>query len=141
MRASIGGIILAAMILAAPLAGCSGFALGGGASETASQAPAPAGPATTADAAPADFLSGPSGAGLNASDRETAYRATLDALDSGQRKSWRGEHGVFGDIEPAPAAGSDGCRSFAQTIYVAGRPNKGHGVGCKQPDGGWKMGG
>jgi surface antigen len=138
MRASMGGILLAA-VLTAPLTGCSGFAVGGGAPEASPQAPAPTPQA--AGAAPADFLGGPSGAGLSASDRESAYQATLEALDGGQRKSWRGEHGVFGDIEPGPAAGSDGCRSFAQTIYIAGRPNKGHGVGCKQPDGGWKMGG
>ena len=64
--------------------------------------------------------------------------AQVAALDSGQRRSWRGAHGVFGFVEPGAATG-DGCRAYSQTIYIAGRPNHGHGVGCKQPDGSWKM--
>src|SRR6202044_2274851 len=64
--------------------------------------------------------------------------AQVAALDSGQRRSWRGSHGVFGYVEAGAATG-DGCRAYSQTIYIAGRPNRGRGVGCKQPDGSWKM--
>jgi surface antigen len=133
-------IVLGATMLALPLGGCSGFSLGG-AAEAPAPAPAnPASPATPTGAALGALLGGPVGSALTETDRESAYQAQIEALDGGQRKSWRGEHGVFGFVEPGPAAGGDGCRSYAPTIYIGGRPNKGHGVGCKQPDGGWKMG-
>jgi len=70
--------------------------------------------------------------------KKYVYDAQVAALDSNQKRSWRGAHGVFGFIEPGAATG-DGCRAYSQTIYVAGRPNRGHGSGCKQPDGSWKM--
>ena len=69
---------------------------------------------------------------------QAAWEAQVAALDSGQRRSWRGAHGVFGFVEAGAATG-DGCRAYSQTIYIAGRPNRGQGVGCKQPDGSWKM--
>ena len=75
---------------------------------------------------------------LSDADRQAAWNAQIAALDSGQRRSWRGAHGVFGFVEPGAETGA-GCRSYEQTIYVAGRPNHGQGVACKQPDGGWKM--
>ena len=83
-------------------------------------------------------LGGPVGASLTDDDRAAAWNAQIAALNSGQRRSWRGAHGVFGFIEPGAATG-DGCRAYSQTIYVAGRPNRGRGTGCKQPDGSWKM--
>lgn len=72
------------------------------------------------------------------SDRQAAWDAQIAALDSGKPRSWRGAHGVFGSVEPGAETGA-GCRSYAQTIYVAGRPNRGQGVACKQPGGGWQM--
>ncbi|MFY9969112.1 MAG: hypothetical protein WAK41_06830, partial [Roseiarcus sp.] len=83
-------------------------------------------------------LGGAVGASLSEADREAAWTAQLTALDSGQRRSWRGGHGVFGFVEPGAETGA-GCRAYSQTIYVAGRPNRGQGVGCKQADGSWKM--
>jgi surface antigen len=80
----------------------------------------------------------PVGASLTDDDRAAAWNAQIAALNSGQRRSWRGDHGVFGLVEPGPAAGG-GCRAYSQTIYIAGRPAHGRGVGCKQPDGSWKM--
>jgi surface antigen len=104
-------------------------------------APAPTGipaPAIPTGAALGGVLSGPVGASLAEDDRQAAWNAQVAALDSGQKRSWRGAQGVFGFIEPG-AATSDGCRAYSQTIYVAGRPNRGRGLGCKQPDGSWKM--
>jgi surface antigen len=104
-------------------------------------APAPTGipvPAVPTGPALGGVLGGPVGAGLADSDREAAWNAQVAALDSGQKRSWRGAQGVFGFIEPGAATG-DGCRVYSQTIYVAGRPNRGRGTGCKQPDGSWKM--
>ena len=108
---------------------------------TSSVASTPTGipaPAIPIGAALGGVLGGPVGASLTDDDRQAAWVAQVAALDSGQKRSWRGSHGVFGFIEPGAATG-DGCRAYSQTIYVAGRPNRGHGSGCKQPDGSWKM--
>ncbi len=113
--------------------------VGSGGAPPPAVAPAePAAPAIPSGAALGGVLGGPVGASLTEDDRAAAWEAQLAALDSGQRRSWRGSHGAFGFVEPGAAAG-DGCRAYSQTIYIAGRPNHGHGVGCKQPDGSWKM--
>ena len=108
---------------------------------TSSVAPTPTGipaPAIPTGAALGGVLGGPVGASLTDGDRQAAWDAQVAALDSGQKRSWRGAHGVFGFVEPGAATG-DGCRAYSQSIYVAGRPNRGKGVGCRQPDGSWKM--
>ncbi len=133
------------------LAGCSSVGSGGAppvtgattppGAATSSVAPMQAGilaPAIPTGAALGGVLGGPVGASLSDDDRQAAWNAQMAALDSGQKRSWRGAHGVFGFIELG-AATADGCRAYSQTIYVAGRPNRGRGVGCKQPDGNWKM--
>ena len=104
-------------------------------------APAPNGippPTIPAGAALGGVLGGPVGASLTDDDRQAAWQAQVGALDSGQKRSWRGAKGVFGFVEPGATSG-DGCRAYLQTIYVAGRPTRGKGVGCRQPDGSWKM--
>ena len=146
----------ALIVTAAPLlAGCGAF--GGGAAPPPVAPVAAAPPAGTATVAPpaavsvtplpppvptgaalGGVLGGPVGAGLNDADRASAWNAQIAALESGQRRSWRGAHGVFGFVEPGADAGA-GCRAYSQTIYVSGRPNKGHGVACKQADGAWTM--
>ena len=108
---------------------------------TSSVAAAPVGiPAPTVPTGPAlgGVLGGPVGASLTDDDRRAAWGAQVGALDSGQKRSWRGAKGVFGFVEPGAASG-EGCRGYSQTIYVAGRPTHGKGVGCRQPDGSWKM--
>jgi surface antigen len=99
------------------------------------QSPAPA---ITASVALGGVLGGPIGASLTEADREAAWKAQIAALDSGQRHSWRGAHGVFGFVEPGSETGG-GCRAYSQTIYVSGRPTRGQGVACKQADGTWRM--
>jgi surface antigen len=99
------------------------------------QSPAPAIPSGAALGA---VLGGPVGASLTEADRQAAWNAQIAALDSGQSRSWRGEHGVFGFVAPGAETGG-GCRAYSQTIYVAGRPNRGEGVACKQADGTWKI--
>src|SRR5271167_3946845 len=120
------------------LVGCSGVGSGGGSPSVAAPPAQPAAPAIPTGAALGGVLGGPLGASLTDDDRQAAWEAQIAALDSGQRRSWRGSHGVFGFVEPGAETGS-GCRAYAQTIYVAGRPNRGQGIACKQPDGGWKM--
>jgi surface antigen len=104
-------------------------------------APAPAGipsPAIPTGAALGGVLGGSVGSSLTDDDRQAAWQAQVGALDSNQKRSWRGAKGVFGFVEPGATAG-EGCRAYSQTIYVAGRPNRGRGVGCRQADGSWKM--
>ena len=111
----------------------------GAAASTVAATPAgiPA-PAVPTGSALGGVLGGPVGASLTDDDRQAAWQAQVGALDSGQKRSWRGAKGVFGFVEPGTTTG-DGCRAYSQTIYVAGRPNRGRGVGCKQADGSWKM--
>jgi surface antigen len=104
----------------------------------ASPSTPPTAPAIPTAAALGGVLGGPIGTSLSDADREAAWEAQVAALDSGKSRSWRGAHGIFGSIEPGAETG-DGCRAYSQTIYVAGRPNRGQGVGCKLPDGSWKM--
>ena len=125
------------------LAGCSSVGSGGGspvATSAGAGAPAAAAaaPSIPSGAALGGILGGPVGASLTDDDRAAAWNAQIEALGSGQRRSWRGDHGVFGFVEPGQATGA-GCRAYSQTIFIAGRPKSGHGIGCKQPDGSWKM--
>lgn len=125
------------------LAACSGagstFGAGG-----ASAPPAPA-PAAVAElpsgAALGGVLGGPVGAALDQADRQAAYDAQLGALEAGERRSWRGDRGAFGYVEPGPGAetAQGYCRPYAQTIYIGGRPQRGNGLACRQPDGAWRM--
>jgi surface antigen len=133
------------------LAGCQSVGSSGAPPVTGSTTPAgaaastvaatPAGipaPAVPTGSALGGVLGGPVGASLTDDDRQAAWQAQVGALDSGQKRSWRGAKGVFGFVEPGAATG-DGCRAYSQTLYVAGRPTHGRGVGCKQADGSWKM--
>jgi len=131
------------------LAGCQNVSSNGApqvAASPAAGAPPPAAGASAQPTTPAipigaalgGVLGGPVGASLTDDDRAAAWNAQVAALDSGQRRSWRGDHGVFGFVEPGAATGA-GCRAYSQTIFIAGRPTQGHGTGCKQPDGSWKM--
>ena len=124
------------------LAGCQSVGSSGAPPVTGSTVAAtPSGipaPAIPTGAALGGVLGGSVGASLTDDDRQAAWQAQVGALDSGQKRSWRGAKGVFGFVEPGATTG-DGCRAYSQTIYVAGRPNRGRGVGCKQADGSWKM--
>jgi surface antigen len=111
---------------------------GAAASTVAASPPGIPAPTIPSGASLGGVLGGPIGASLSDDDRQAAWDAQVAALDSNQKRSWRGAHGVFGFIEPGAASG-DSCRAYLQTIYVAGRPNRGHGLGCKQSDGSWKM--
>jgi surface antigen len=119
----------------------------GGGLTLGSAAPAPASsppPAEGAAVLPtgADLggiLGGPIGAQLDEADRRAAYEAQVAALEAGERRTWRGAHGVFGFVELPPGVSAQGCRAYAQTIYIGGRPQRGHGEGCRQPDGSWRM--
>lgn len=110
-------------------------------SSTRTAEPPPAAAAQPAAPAIAGVLAGSFAAGLSDADRQRAYDAQILALESGKRQSWRGDHGLFGYVEPgAESVRSDGkCRDYAHTIYVAGRPRTASGSACRQAEGSWRM--
>jgi len=83
------------------------------------------------------------GASLDERDRQMAYAAEMNALNSGAAGApitWRNEaNGRYGSIVPGPAYVKDGrnCRAFTHTIYVDGTPQTARGVACRNPDGSW----
>lgn len=146
---------VASAVAAGLLSGCSITA--GSISPFASTAPAnvavPAAPPPVVYGA---FLEGPVGSRLNQATRDKALAAEQDALASGQRKTWKGDNGTFGYVEPAsgasppkpateaaadaavPAAPNQ-CRAFTSTVFIGGRPQVGHGSGCQNPDGSYRI--
>ena len=83
-------------------------------------------------------VAGPVGSSLNEADRRVAADAQYDALEKGQRKSWKSKAGTaFGFVEPGASNG--GCREYSHTVYIDGRPQTGKGEGCRQPDGSWRL--
>ncbi len=136
--------MLAALALASGIAGCSvstssfnDASTAGGEVVGSIGVPPPALPAP--HPALGAFLDGPVGQRLGDADRDKAYQAEVDALSTGDRKTWRGLKGNFGYVAPAASAGADGCRSFSHTIYIGGRAQVGTGSGCPGPDGSWKI--
>jgi surface antigen len=137
-----------ALALAASLsaAGCSVSGLGS-IGPVASAPPVPPAPPPVVYGA---FLEGPVGLKLTQTDRDKALAAEQDSLAAGQRKTWKGDHGVFGYVEPAatpapadptapPPTGDAACLGFTSTIFINGRPQVGHGRGCPNPDGSFRV--
>jgi surface antigen len=129
--------IAAACAMAAALTGC----VSQNAPPPAAAVATPTGPAPTPENVDPSMLggvlAGSVGLGLENGDRVAAYKAQASALETGQRSSWRGERGVYGYVEAGAKQGS--CRSFSQTVYVAGRPYTGSGSACRQADGSWRV--
>ena len=103
--------------------------------------PPPAAPPPAAAVSMGPLLDGPVGARLAEADRDQAFRAETQALETGERRTWRGSRGTYGFVVPAGSAQADGgeCRSFTHTIYFAGRPQSAQGKGCRSPDGSWRV--
>lgn len=120
--------LLPVLALSFGLAGCLG-----GSSEP--QVSAPAGPPPAEP--PAGVIAGPVAASLLPADVERGFRAQVDALDKGQRVSWRGEKTAFGFVEPGAESGS--CRSYTHTVYLDGRAQRGSGQACRRGDGRWSF--
>lgn len=84
------------------------------------------------------------GSALDDEDRQRAYAAQMDALESGSSGApvaWRNpDSGRYGNIVPGPAYDSPNglkCRQFTHTIYIDGRPQTARGTACRNPDGTW----
>ena len=149
-----GAALAVALCSALVLGGCSTTG-GGGASLAALSVPGAA-PSPRVEAAPipvpvnfGGFLGGPAGNRLPEADRKAALEAENAAVASGERRSWKGDHGVYGFVVPGATAGAataipgDGapaeCRGFTATIFFAGRPQTGRGTGCRDLDGNWHV--
>ena len=93
----------------------------------------PAGPPPVAG-----VIAGPLGASLSEADRRVAADAQYDALEKGEKKSWKAKTGTtFGFVEPGAEAA--GCRSYSHTVFVNGRSKTETGQGCRGADGSWKL--
>jgi surface antigen len=121
---------LAILIAALGLAACTSTPTPVAATAPAIETPPP--PATPAPG----VLAGSIGQSLSEKDRETAIAAQQDAVSSGARKSWRGEHGVYGFV--APGAENGACRDYTHKIFVNGRPQEAKGQACRQ-NGEWRV--
>ena len=152
----VKGAALAAAVVAgvSALAGCSSTGTGG--PSLASLSTSGAAPVSAVEAAPlpvpvnyGGFLGGAAGSKLPEADRKAALAAEDGAVASGERRSWKGERGVYGFVVPGPtstattADPADGapaeCRSFTATIFFGGRPQTGKGTGCRDLDGNWHV--
>jgi len=94
-------------------------------------------------AAAGGLLGSAIGASLDAQDRQRAYAAEMQALESGAPGApvgWRSDHtAYYGTIVPGPYYERSGlrCREYSHTIYVNGRPEIARGTACRNPDGTW----
>jgi surface antigen len=85
------------------------------------------------------------GAALDDEDRQRAYAAEMQALEtgpSGAPVAWRNpDSGRYGNVVPGPAYEANGgtCRQFTQTVYVGATPDFARGTACRNPDGTWTI--
>ena len=83
------------------------------------------------------------GAAMDDEDKQRAYAAQMQALESGQSGTpvaWRNpDSGRYGNIVPGPAyqQGASQCRQYTHTIYMDGQPQVARGAACRNPDGTW----
>ncbi|MCC3244700.1 hypothetical protein LG047_05090 [Methylocystis sp. WRRC1] len=109
----------------------------GACSSTTEPSAAAAVPVVSAPPPPAPGVVGVSiGQSLDEKDRAAAIAARQEAVASGARKSWRGEHGAYGFILPGPESGS--CRDYTHKIFINGRPQEAKGQACRQ-SGEWRV--
>jgi surface antigen len=94
-------------------------------------------------AAAGGLLGSAIGASLDERDRQEAYAAEMQALESGTPGApvaWRSRHTqYYGSVVPGPYYESRGrrCREFTHTVYINGRPEIARGTACRNPDGAW----
>jgi surface antigen len=83
------------------------------------------------------------GAGMDDDDKQRAYAAQMQALESGKSGTavaWKNpDSGRYGSVVPGPAYQTNGqqCRQYTHTIYIDGRPQVARGNACRNPDGTW----
>ncbi len=101
--------------------------------------------AAAAGAVIGGFIGNRIGQSLDERDRQMAYAAEIQALDSGPPGApvgWRNpQSGRYGTVVPGPSYDRAGntCREFTHTIYINGRPESARGTACRNPDGTWSV--
>jgi surface antigen len=99
--------------------------------------------ATVAGAAVGGLIGNRIGAAMDDEDKQRAYAAQVQALESGQSGApvaWRNpDSGRYGSVVPGPAyqAHETRCRQYTHTIYIDGKPQTARGAACRNPDGTW----
>ena len=89
------------------------------------------------------ILGGAIGGNLDERDRQRAYAAEVQALESGEPGipvGWRGDAPQrYGTVIPGAPYQSRGtkCRDYSHSIYIDGRPQIARGTACRNPDGSW----
>lgn len=88
-------------------------------------------------------LNGAIGGNLGEEDRQRAYAAEVQALESGEPGipvGWRGDGPKrYGTVVPGAPYSARGtrCRDYSHSIYVDGKPQIARGTACRNPDGSW----
>jgi surface antigen len=99
--------------------------------------------ASVAGAAIGGLIGNRIGAALDDDDRQRAYAAQMEALEtgpSGAPVAWSNpDSGRHGTVVPGPAYQQNGmnCRQYTHTIYIEGKPQTARGTACRNPDGTW----
>jgi surface antigen len=99
--------------------------------------------AAVAGAAIGGLIGNRIGAAMDDEDKQRAYEAQMQALESGPSGApvgWKNpDSGHYGSIVPGPAFDRRGtqCRQYTHTIYIGGRPETARGTACRNPDGSW----
>ncbi|MEW9806794.1 hypothetical protein ABUE31_12450 [Mesorhizobium sp. ZMM04-5] len=131
-------VVAATMALA--LAGCSTSG-SGGRFTGASSVTGPAAPETIISAMDGGLIGGSVGAGLSASDRQTALQAEYRALEhtpAGKAVDWKGSNGSGAVTAAQPyRVGSQDCRQYMQSVNAGGQTRSARGTACRNPDGSW----
>jgi surface antigen len=86
---------------------------------------------------------GAAGAGLDDEDKQRAYAAQIQALESagaGAPVGWKNpDSGHYGSIVPGPTfeRGGNKCRQYTHTIYIDAKPQTARGSACRNANGRW----
>ena len=133
----VGLIPVLGVIASVALASCTSEINLGSKPETTGSAPA--GPAGISGG----VLSGAIGHNLGEEDRQRAYAAEVQALESGEPGipvGWRGDGPKrYGTVVPGAPYSARGtrCRDYSHSIYIDGKPQIARGTACRNPDGSW----
>ena len=83
------------------------------------------------------------GAAMDDDDKQRAYAAQIQALESGgpgAPVAWRNpDSGHYGSIVPGPTYDRSGakCRQYTHTIYIDAKPQTARGAACRNANGSW----
>lgn len=138
---------IAAVALAAALAGCTTADVSGPGPSAQAFAQGQAGrpvAAAIVDAMAGGLIGGALGSGLDARERRRALEAEYRALEytpAGQAVAWGQQGGRRGEVVAGSPyrVGSQDCRQYAHTVFAGSRSQTARGSACRNPDGSWTL--